>query len=194
MADGPVYGYPQRPPMPDRFVPGTLATQGSSPSASMIPVVPTVTTPRNQLPRAVDNEVKYGDLPSMMIGWPQHRGVVVENTTVTAPTDTAENTLKSTFIWAGTLSYRGGWRLTASGTASGVSTKSLKVYWGGILIGTMSIATLTRAWSVEVTAWNQNDTRSQVVTVKMTEFPQVGTTNAAVIEIATVTIESVDTA
>jgi len=143
--------------------------------------------------KALEGDLVSGR-PPVMAGEPRHVGAIVLNTTYTAPTDTNENTLKSTFLPRNTITDRGGWRLTASGTASGVSTKSLKVYWGGILIGTMSIATLTRAWSVEVTAWNQNDTRSQVVTVKMTEFPQVGTTNAAVIEIATVTIESVDTA
>ena len=177
MADGPVYGYPQRPPMPDRFVAGAIST------------------PRNQLPRAVDYEVKQGDTPAMMIDWPSHQGVVVENTTITAPADTSENTLKSTFVWPGTLSQYGGWRLTASGTASGTGgIKTMNVYWGGILIATMSVATAVRAWAIEITAWNQDDTRSQVITVQMSEFPEVGTANVSRIETATVSIENVETA
>lgn len=143
--------------------------------------------------KSLEGELGKGR-PPVMAGQPSHVGAIVSNTTVTAPTDTVENTLKSTFLPRNTLSPKGGWRLTASGECSGVSSKTLKVYWGGIEIGSIDVASAERAWLVDVTGWNQEVTNKQVITVRMVEFPEVGTTNLSREETATVSIQDVETA
>lgn len=100
--------------------------------------------------------------PAVMSGYPSHVGAIVTHTTVSHTGNTTETTLKTTSFGRGAISAKGGFRVTAAGTCSGASAaKDIKLYWGGILIATLSVATGTREWSLFADFWNIGDTQNQ---------------------------------
>lgn len=107
-----------------------------------------------------------GGRPRMLAGYPEHVGVVTDNATVTAPVDTAENTLKTFTFDRGVIGSKGGFVLRASGTSSGAAGNlTLKLYFGGVVIETHGPVGCNGDWQMEAWFWNANDDQVQQVTV-----------------------------
>lgn len=125
--------------------------------------------------------------PAIMAGYPSHVGAIVNHTTVSHTGNTNETTLKTTSFGRGAISANGGFRVTAAGTCSGGSnTKAIRLYWGGIEIAELSVATGSKDWSIFADVWNIGDTQNQRWLVRAYD----GTT----IEIMDVGSDNVDTA
>lgn len=138
------YGWRERPPMPDRFIPGRISE------------------PRSQLPRNVAEVVKSG-IPPQFVGQPQSIGVYTDHDIYTCAADTSEHTMKSLALAAGTIfSTSGGFKFRVGGYCAGTGgTKTVTLKFGGVTFLTASIATGTRNWLVEVEIWNHDSTREQ---------------------------------
>ena len=135
--------------------------------------------------KELEGHLNFGR-PPMMAGFPRHHGAVVSNTTVTVGVVTSETDLKSLLIERGAIGPKGGFRLLAGGHCSGGGPKTIRLYFGGVLIATISIdGAVTRPWRFEATFWNADSTQEQKVVVKAWE--------AAVIETCDVITSSVDT-
>ena len=103
----------------------------------------------------------------MMAGYPESVGVIVDNTTTTAPADTAENVLKTLTIDRAVMGYRGGFRVKAAGTASGgAGSKTVTLYWGGVSIAALAIATGAQEWFFDAEFWNADTTQDQKIIVR----------------------------
>lgn len=140
------YGYTdtQRPPMPDRFIPGQISQ------------------PRSQLPRNVSETVKT-TRPAQLFGWPEAQGIITDHSVYTCAADTSEHTMKSLKLSPGTISnIYGGFKFRAGGQASGSGgVKTITVKFGGITFGTLSVATSLRSWLLDGEVWNNGYTFQQ---------------------------------
>ena len=127
-----------------------------------------------------------GDRPAMMSGFPKHHGAVVSNTTVTVGAVTTETDLKSLLIERGTIGSKGGFRVMAAGTCGGgTSAKTIRLYFGGVLIASIAMEINDRTWRFDAEFWNADSTQEQKVVVKTWENTGM--------ETMAVTTSSVDT-
>lgn len=101
--------------------------------------------------------------PAIMSGYPDAVGAIVNQTEVSHTGDTTETELKTFDFGRGALTSKAGFRLRAAGVCSGtVSTKDLKLKWGGITLLTLNVqAGADRAWSIIADFWNINSTQNQ---------------------------------
>lgn len=105
--------------------------------------------------------------PSFVAGYPEHRGAVVDQTTITVGATTTETTVKSLTFERGILGANGGFRVTAGGNCGGAGgTKAIIMYWGGVAIATLSVAAGTRSWSITAEVWNADNAKIQRVLAK----------------------------
>lgn len=101
--------------------------------------------------------------PAIMAGYPEAQGAIVDQTSVSHTGDVTETTLKTFDFGRGAIGAKGGFRITAGGTCQGtVSTKDIKLKWGGITVFTLNVqAGNSKPWSVIIDIWNVNNTQNQ---------------------------------
>lgn len=125
--------------------------------------------------------------PAIMAGYPDAVGVITDPASVDHTGDTTETTLKSVDFGRGALGDKAGFRITAAGICSGtVSTKNIKLKWGGITVLTLNVqAGNAKQWALTAEFWNISTTQQQRYLIKAWD----GTT----LEHMLVGSESVDT-
>jgi len=139
----------------------------------------------NRQMKGLENDLGKGR-PFMMAGFPDAVGAVVSNTTVTVGATTDETDLKSTLIERGTIGSKGGFRVRAAGKCdTGGGIKTIKLYFGGVEIGSFEVASGTHEWLLDAEFWNADDTQEQKVMIKAWEDTTM--------EVMDVTESSVDT-
>lgn len=98
---------------------------------------------------------------------PRTQGTLVSNTLATAPADTLENTLKTVTLPAGFTTAFGGVRVRSAGTASGAGgTKTVRLYFGGAVVATLTIGTGSVDWLIDAEIWQANGVGAQQAFVR----------------------------
>jgi len=114
-------------------------------------------------PQMKDLENNLGKArPSCMDGYPDAVGAIVKNTVVTVGATTDETTVKTAAFGRGAFGTKGGFKFRAGGNCTGSGgVKTIKIKFGGILFGTLSVSTGTRSWLIEGEVWNIDATNQQ---------------------------------
>lgn len=112
--------------------------------------------------KSLENELQRGR-PAIMAGYPEAQGVIVDQTTSSHTGDTNETTLKTFDFGRGALGAKAGFIIHVGGQCDGtVSTKNIKLKWGGETILTLNVqAGNTKYWMIHAEFWNNDTTQDQ---------------------------------
>lgn len=111
------------------------------------------------MPFSSTGSVVSTDLDNML------RGLNRDNSDTSHTGDTTETTLKSYSIPANTIGATGGIYVRASGTASGAGgTKTVHIYFGSASNVTLSVASGSQDWAVEMWVFNTSTSAQRVGT------------------------------
>jgi len=112
--------------------------------------------------KGLENEFQAGR-PSIMAGYPEDVGAIVNQTSVSHTGTVTETTLKSVDFGRGAISQKGGFRITAAGLCQGsAGAKDIKLKWGGILVATLNVQSGTdKPWIINADFWNVDNTQNQ---------------------------------
>lgn len=114
--------------------------------------------------KSLEGSVTGISRPSIMSGYPDAVGAIVDTAIVTVGATTAETSLKSVNFKRGAFGTNGGFRFRCGGRVDGSGgTKTITVKFGGITIISMTVSSGTRSWLVEGEFWNTGVTNEQRV-------------------------------
>lgn len=125
--------------------------------------------------------------PAIMAGYPHAVGAITQNTESSHTGDTTETTLKEFDFKRGSISRKGGFRITAAGSTSGTgATKDISLKWGGATLFTLNVANVEgREWSIIAELWNADTTQDQRVYIRAYDGTTLETMDIDLVQVDT---------